>query len=288
MKKHVLVIAIFFLIGFFSASAENSLIRTEIRGKGQPMILIHGMACSAEVWEEVAAYYENQYELHLVTISGFGNERNIEAPHTLQAIRDAIINYTIKNDLYRPILMGHSMGGFLSLWAGIEAPGLFGKIISVDGLPYFPVMAMPGITPETAGPMVEMMQNSMTNASPKAFRTQQEMMIANMIRDPEKRVAVLEMGLNSNPDVIARAMGEMYTTDIRSQVWVIDIPVLALGSWYGYREWGVTKESASVGYLAQFNTIPDATFIMADTALHFIFYDEPEWFFDVVDGFLAE
>lgn len=288
MIKQVIIIVISFFVGFWSASAGNSIIHTEIRGTGQPMILIHGMACSADVWEDVAAYYEDRYELHLVSISGFGNGESIEATHILKAIRDEIIEYSKSRGLHQPIVMGHSMGGFLSLWAAAEAPGVFGKIISVDGLPYFPVLAMPGITPETAGSIVEMMQNNMRNSTPEAARAQQEMMIATMIGDPEKRAAVLKMGMQSNPDVIARAMGEMYTTDIRNQVSAIDVPVLALGSWYGYRQWGVTKESASAGYLAQFDSITNSSFKMAATALHFIFYDDPDWFFKVVDGFLAE
>jgi pimeloyl-ACP methyl ester carboxylesterase len=288
MIKQVIIIVISFFLGYFSASAGNSIIQTEVRGTGQPMVLIHGMACSADVWEEVAAYYEDRYELHLVTIAGFGNGRNIDAPHVLKAIRNAILEYVQSEELHKPILMGHSMGGFLSLWAGVEDPGVFGKIISVDGLPYFPVLAMPGISAETAGPIVEMMQNNMRNASPEVVRAQQEMMIATMISDPGKRAAVLEMGMKSNPDVIARAMGEMYTTDLRDLVASIEVPLLALGSWYGYRDWGVTKESASAGYQAQFDLIPNATFKMADTALHFIFYDDPGWFFEVVDEFLAE
>ncbi len=288
MKKQAIMIVITFFMGFWPASAGNSIIHTEVRGAGQPMILIHGMACSADVWEDVAAYYGERYELHLVSIAGFGNDGSVDAPNVLQAIRDEIIEYTQSRALHKPILMGHSMGGFLSLWAAAEAPGLFGKIISVDGLPYFPVLSMPGTTPDTAGPIVEMMQNNMRNSTPEAARAQQEMMVATMIGDPEKRTVVLEMGVQSNPDVIARAMGEMYTTDIRNQVSAIEIPLLALGSWYGYRQWGVTKASASSGYLAQFDPIPNASIKMAATALHFIFYDEPEWFFEVLDGFLVE
>lgn len=155
MIKQVMIIAISLLLGHFSTSAGNPIIDTEVRGAGQPMILIHGMACSADVWDEVAAYYEDRYELHLVTIAGFGNDRNIESPHVLKAIRNAVIEYVKSEELYKPILMGHSMGGFLSLWAAVEAPGVFDKIISVDGLPYFPVLAMPGITAETAGPSLK-------------------------------------------------------------------------------------------------------------------------------------
>ncbi len=57
------------------------------------MILIHGMSCSADVWNEVAAYHEDRYELHLVSISGFGNKEHIDEPHILKAICDALIGY---------------------------------------------------------------------------------------------------------------------------------------------------------------------------------------------------
>ena len=288
MIKQVFVLLISFFLGIYSSTAGSAILSVETRGQGHPMILIHGMSCSADVWDEVATYYEDRYELHLVTIAGFGNHQSVEASHVLKAIRDALLEYVKAESLNRPVLMGHSMGGFLSLWAAVEAPDVFGRIISVDGLPYFPVLSQPGITPETAGPIVEMIQNNIKNATPEMARFSQEMMIASMIGDPEKRPAVVEMGMNSNTDVIARAMGEMYTTDIRQEVKAVDVPVLAFGSWYGYRQWGVTKESASAAYRAQFDAMPNATFKMAETALHFIFYDEPEWFFKVVDGFLAE
>ncbi|MFN3556212.1 MAG: alpha/beta fold hydrolase [Bacteroidales bacterium] len=288
MIKQIIIFAIALMLGFASAGASNPIIEVKKTGQGQPMILIHGMACSAEVWNEVAGYYQDRYELHLVTIAGFGNSRILEAPHTLQAIRDALIAYVKEENLHKPILMGHSMGGFLALWAASEQPELFGPIVSVDGLPYFPVLAMPGISAETAAPMAEMMKKQMQNANPETARAQQEMMIATMMGDADKRSMVLEMGMRSNPAVIARAMGEMYTTDIRNQVHTIESPVLVLGSWYGYRQWGTTLESARNGFQAQFAPIANSRVEMAATALHFIFYDEPQWFFEMVDGFLEE
>lgn len=287
MIKQLIFFAIAIMLGFASAGASNPIIDVKKTGQGHPMILIHGMACGAEVWNEVADYYQDRYELHLVTIAGFGNPRSLEAPHALQAIRDALIAYVKSENLEKPILMGHSMGGFVSLWAASHRPELFGPIVSVDGLPYFPVLAMPGISAETAAPIAEMMKSQVQNSNPEAARAQQEMMIATMIGDPEKRAEVMEMGMRSNPAVIARAMGEMYTTDIRNQVKAIDSPVLVLGSWYGYRQWGTTLESARNGFKAQFDPIASSRVEMAATALHFIFYDDPQWFFEVVDGFLS-
>lgn len=289
MIKQIIFILIATLVGYSSASAsDTSFLSFKKTGKGTPMVLIHGMACSAEVWNEVAEHYKGKYELHIMSIAGFGNMQDFESPHILKSIRDELIDYVKRENLEGTLIMGHSMGGFISLWAAIEAPGLFSKIISVDGLPYFPVLVMPGITAETAGLIAEMMQNAMTSQTPEMARAGQEMMIATMIGNIEKRDKVMEMGMNSNPKVVAKAMGEMYTTDLRPYVNAIDIPVLALGSWYGYKNYGVTMESALMNYNSQFNAISQARVKMAETGLHFIFYDEPEWFFKVVDNFLEE
>lgn len=287
MIKQIIVLIVSLIAGF-SAAAENNIINIEKRGSGQPMILIHGMACSPGVWDEVAAYYSNSYEIHLVGISGFGNDNPIDAPHVLQAIRDALIDYVREENLSKPVLMGHSMGGFISLWASSIEPELFGKIISVDGLPYFPALIMPDMTPETAQPMVAQMQNAMNNQSPQSARENQKMMIASMISNESKQDAVVEMGMRSNAKVIGQAMGEMYTTDIRQEVKNITQPVLALGAWYAYRNYGTTYQSALAGYEAQFKVVPGAKVAMADKAYHFIFYDEPQWFFQQVDEFLKE
>jgi pimeloyl-ACP methyl ester carboxylesterase len=286
MIKQIIVLAISCMIGY-SVSAENNIINVEKIGQGSPMILIHGMACSADVWTEVADYYKGRHEIHLVTINGFGNKETIEATHSLEAIRNALIAYVKTEKLNKPILMGHSMGGFLSLWAASEQPGLFGKIVSVDGLPYFPVLVMPGITPETAAPIVAQMQTGMSNQAPETARASQEMMIASMIATESKREKVVDMGLRSNAQVIGKAMGEMYTTDIRKEVENIKQPVLVLGSWAAYKPYGVTMESSRMGYKANVSRIPNATVAVAESAYHFIFYDEPEWFFKTVDGFLA-
>jgi pimeloyl-ACP methyl ester carboxylesterase len=287
MIKQIIIFIISMLAGIWTASAnKHEIITVEKTGSGKPMILIHGMSCSAGIWDEVADHYKSGYEIHLVSISGFGNPQPVDSHHILKSVKDELISYVKSNNLQKTILMGHSMGGFLSLWAAIEEPELFSIIISVDGLPYYPVLAMPGITPETAQPFVEMMKNQMTGQTPEMRKISQEMIVASMIGNEKYRPRVVEMGLNSNPDVIARAMGEMYTTDLRNDVHNINIPVLALGSWYAYRDYGVTMESSSAAYKAQFNRIPGAKFKMAETALHFIFYDDPEWFFSKVDAFL--
>ncbi|EOZ98662.1 alpha/beta hydrolase fold protein [Indibacter alkaliphilus LW1] len=263
------------------------LISTEIVGNGQPIILIHGMSSSKGVWDETVERYQSQYELHLVSIKGFGNKEIESSEHILAQIKNEVIQYVKDNTLTKPILIGHSMGGFLGLWAAAEEPDLFGKIVSVDGVPYFPVLQMPGITPETAQPMVDAMKAQFANSDENSARATQEMIVSTMIATDSKREKVVQMGIDSNPEVIGQAYGEMFLTDIRDKVSEIKIPVLVFGAWAAYKNYGATKESVASGYKSQLANIENVTFLLADKAYHFVFYDEPDWFYDNLDEFIA-
>lgn len=272
----------------FEVAASTSLISSEIKGKGQPIILIHGMSCSSEVWAEFVDRYNTKYEMHLITIKGFGNKEFAENEHYLKAVKDELIAYTKDKKLKNTILIGHSMGGFLSLWAASEEPDLYSKIISVDGVPYFPVLQMAGITPETAKPMAESMKTAMANMDEATALANQKMIVTSMIATEEKREKVIEMGLNSHPLVVGQAYGEMFTTDIRPLMSKVKTPVLVFGSWAAYQNFGATKASVTLGYENQLKDIKNVKLLVAEKAYHFVFYDEPEWFYSELDKFLSE
>jgi pimeloyl-ACP methyl ester carboxylesterase len=109
-----------------------------------------------------------------------------------------------------------------------------------------------------------------------------------MIATESKREKVIEMGMKSNSKMIGQAFYEMYTTDLRADMEKIKAPVLVLGAWYAYRNYGATREITTVNYESQTNNIPKVKLAIADTAYHFIFYDEPEWFYSQVNEFLGQ
>src|SRR6188768_1689332 len=112
------------LLGTKVAQAQT-FFTVEVTGKGQPMILIHGLYCNGEVWKETVERYKNEYECHVITLSGFGGNPANLTDHFLESVKDDIIAYTKAKKLKHTILMGHSMGAFLSLWVAASAPGLY-------------------------------------------------------------------------------------------------------------------------------------------------------------------
>ncbi len=107
-----------------------------------------------------------------------------------------------------------------------------------------------------------------------------------MITSPERITQVSAIGKKSDNKTQAEVMYEMFTTDLRQNVAAIDCPVLLLGAWIAYKDYGVTSESTKAAYTAQVANVKNAKVEITDTGKHFIFYDEPAWFYDRVDAFL--
>ena len=286
--QNVFGILVLWAVALGLRAQTPSTVSVDVIGEGQPIVFIHGMSCSADVWDDVVAKYQTDFELHLVQIDGFGNKRTIEADHILEQVKDDLISYIDQSTSSAPIIMGHSMGGFLGFWIASERPDLVKGLISIDGLPYIPVLQMPHVTPESAKEMADNMR-AMSAGQTEAMRRQMsEMMIATMIASEDRREEVIKMGMASQFDVVDQAYAEMLTTDLRPMVSQIKCPVLVLGAWKAYKQYGLTKEVNQMNYEAQVKSIENAEVRMADEAYHFIFFDEPEWFFQQTNHFLTE
>src|SRR5579863_2138533 len=83
----------------------------DIIGKGKPMILIPGFASSGKTWDSTVARYKDRYECHVLTLAGFAGEPRIEAPF-LETVRKDLAVYIRKNKMDKPVIVGHSLGGF--------------------------------------------------------------------------------------------------------------------------------------------------------------------------------
>ncbi len=81
----------------FQVSAQTYF-TAEVKGKGKPIILIHGLYCSGEVWTETVERYQKDYECHILTLSGFGGNEARLSEHFLQSVKDDVIAYVKKQE----------------------------------------------------------------------------------------------------------------------------------------------------------------------------------------------
>jgi pimeloyl-ACP methyl ester carboxylesterase len=274
-----------FLLANLIANGQTHF-TVNVTGKGKPMILIHGLYCSGEVWKETVAHYQDRYECHVVTLAGFGGNAPALSDHFMEDVKNDLVAYVKDKKLKKPVIMGHSMGGFLSFWTAASAPDMFEKVIAVDGLPFLSVLQSPGATSESMKPRAQSMKAAMTNQTPEQIKNNQLRILASMMSSPDRVEQVAGIASKADPATQAEVMYEMFTTDLRPQVAAIQSPVLLLGAWIAYKDYGATRDGSVAAYQSQVSNIKNAKVAISDTAKHFIFYDDPAWFFETVDGFL--
>jgi pimeloyl-ACP methyl ester carboxylesterase len=275
------------IVGVTAASLHASSFSVEVAGTGRPIILIPGLGCSAEVWHETAAHLNQEgYQTHTLTLAGFGGTKPISGDHFLATVRDDLAVYITEKKLDRPIIIGHSLGGFTALWLAESDPDLVGKVISVDGLPFLSALMNPAITPEGVQNMASATRKQFTGASDEDFKKLQRQSLESMITAPGNIERETKAAATADRAAVTEAMLEMTVTDLRPQLPNIKVPVLVLGSWIAYKDYGATHESATQLYAKQFENLPSVKLVLSDTAKHFIQLDAPEWFYNQVDPFI--
>ena len=254
-------------------------------GQGRPMILIPGLTSGGAVWDGLVARYAGTHELHVLTLAGFAGAPPIDAARYLEAERDAVIRYIRERDLDRPILVGHSLGGFLAFWIGATAPELVGPIVAVDGVPWLVALGDSTATPASMQPQADMIAQMYASLSADQLATQGRMALLAMMRDTTRLTEATGWSRTSHPATAGRAVAEMLTTDLRDSVAAIRTPVLlvaAAGDMPVAQHEGVRRV-----YEAQVAAVPVHRVVVAP-ARHFVMFDMPDFLFSTMDAFLAE
>jgi pimeloyl-ACP methyl ester carboxylesterase len=259
--------------------------KVEIKGHGRPMILIPGLYSSGQVWESTVNKYKANYECHVLTLAGLAGEPPINAPF-LEKIRLGLADYIRSKRLRKPVVVGHSMGGFLALWLASKEPEMVGPIVVIDMLPFLPAAQQPNATPDSMKSQAEMMRKGMLAQTPEQRRQMQLTVLQSMITDPSNVALAAKWGAASDPNTAAQAMYEMFTTDLRPDLAHIKAPTLVIGTWVGLRQYA-TREQIEKNFRAQYAGLAGYTFVMSEKAKHFVMLDDPAFLFKEMDSFLT-
>lgn len=251
------------------------------------MILIPGLTNDGRVWESTVGAFGQDYEMHVISLPGFAGGDPIAADSGwIERMRDGVIAYAREKGIEKPILVGHSLGGFLSLWMAATEPALPSAVINIDGLPFLGATVNPNATVESVRPQAEQMRQMMTSPNSQ-FGQMQEQQIRMMAHDSSVQTELIQMARESDTKTVGTAMYELFTTDLRTELAKITVPVLNLHAWAAYKNYGTTRESVQAMLANQYAKLSTGTTRIHDESYHFIMYDEPDWLFNEMRTFLA-
>ena len=196
---------------------------------------------------------------------------------------EEIARYAIGLD-GEPVIIGHSLGGLAALIAGINAPGSIEKIMIIDVLPFFSLLIDPDATAMSMGPMANYLKATLLSQTGQVFEKQQREAIKALTKSDEAVRMSLDWSLTTNRAVMAEAMHDVLTTDLRGDLSSLEFPITVI---YGQDSAIPNLERVEAQFKSTYDVAPNSKTIPIPDALHFIMYDQPEAYARELESFLA-
>ncbi len=240
-----------------------------VTGRGRPVILIPGLGCPGSVWTPTVAHLGASVQTHVLTLSGFAGRPPIDKPLVATA-RAELAVYIRDRHLDHPIVIGHSLGGFLAYWLAATEPDLVGPVITVDAIPA--MGAFPGMVDGAA-----QQRDSWKQMAPAAFEDAVRAFFATMASEPSRIDSLLRDVLRSDQRAMADAFYELVSTDLRPDLSKIKVPLLAIVADSEYQQM----------FAPQLAAVSRHEIVPIPQTRHMVMLDDPAAFYRVVDRFIA-
>jgi pimeloyl-ACP methyl ester carboxylesterase len=280
MKKYILIIgAIMLSVLFCNVFGQTKSYPFEVikSGKGKKSIVfIPGFASSGVVWNETKVNFENEYTCYTLTMAGFAGVKP-EINANFKNWESAIASYIQDQKIERPIIVGHSMGGGLALAIAADYPELIDKIVVVDALPCLAAFGNPMFKSQENTNCTPM-KNQITTMSEDAFYQMQKRGIGTLMTDVSKQELVISWSVKSDRNTFCDMYCDFSNTDLRDKIAAIKCPTLILLQSSFYNSKPVIE--------AQYKNLKTAQLAYANKGLHFIMYDDTEWYEAQLNSFI--
>ncbi len=113
------------------------MIHWELRGKGRPLVFLHGWGTDSRVWQRQVEYFSQDYCALTLDLPGHGKSAWEEKKDFLSYTKEYIISLCKKYNLGEPVLIGWSFGCLLLFKLAEDSSFKIGSLVLVAGTPEF-------------------------------------------------------------------------------------------------------------------------------------------------------
>lgn len=281
MKKFaILLIALFFGALCLNVFAQEKTYPFVVKKSGQgkqSVILIPGFACSGDVWNETCSVLNESFTCHVLTMAGFAGVDPKKNP-SFENWEQGIVEYLRDQQLGKVIVIGHSMGGGLALALAADYSDLIEKIVVVDALPCLGALMDPDYKAEK-NPHCRLITKRMKQMSEEKFYEMQVNSMSRLMEDTLMRETAIGWSIDSDRETFAEMYCSFSNTDLRNRIKNVKCESLIL------LESEFTNFKPAVE--EQYAFLQGADLRYASRGLHFIMYDDRDWYFKQIRDFLG-
>lgn len=118
---------------------EVPVLHSIILGKGEPLLILHGLFGMGDNWKSLGMRFAEDYEVHLIDQRNHGRSFHSD-DFSYELMTEDLLRYMQHHNIDRAYLLGHSMGGKTVMNTAVVHPEKVKKLIVADIAPkYYPV-----------------------------------------------------------------------------------------------------------------------------------------------------
>lgn len=257
-----------------SLVTEQGIVHYETYGRGRPVLLLHGWLGSWVLWRRSIEILGSEFRTYALDFFGFGNSGDKAENYSVDSFVSMVHEFMDRLGIVKAPLVGHSMGGTVSLSTAVQYPERVVKVIVIGS------------------PIQGSSLNMLLKASgsphfahliwrfPNLVRLFMRGYSYFMARDGRAMSQMILQDLqNITVESFFESIGTLHKTDLRQNIQTLQMPVMGI---YGKRDIIVHPSQSQV--LKQF--VPHSHIDWYETAGHFPMLDEPDRFHHNVIDFL--
>lgn len=112
-----------------TALIGSTTVHYQVQGKGEPLVLVHGLAGSTVWWRRNVDTLSRHYTVYLVDLPGFGAMRQYRQQFSVAGAAEWLKDLFEILNVGRVSLVGHSMGGLIAALFAARWPGRLTKLV---------------------------------------------------------------------------------------------------------------------------------------------------------------
>ncbi len=256
-------------------TGDGAKICYEDRGKGQPILLVHGWMCSSRFWQKNVPELANEFRVVTLDLRGHGNSSKALTGQTIRQYARDVREVIERLDLQETVLVGWSLGG----------PVVLSYYEQYGGDTRLKALGLVDTTPFPFSP-AEWNSHTLRNYNYDAMNAT----FARLTADPGKFAAgfanrmfkqkpsdadmdwVVAEVLKTPPWIAEAVYSDFLMSDYAQSLPAIKVPVIVCAADSGVFPRGIAMGRAIA------DQVPHGTFIPFEDGGHILFYEQPQKF----------
>lgn len=255
------------------ALASSELLYFTERGSGPPLLLVHGLMVTGEMFEPVIGHFATRHRVIVPDLRGHGRSRGLPPPYTATQLASDLARLLDHLGIDTTAVLGYSQGGVIAQQLALDHPGRCNRLVLACTFAFNMVTLSERLEGHLTPLLIQVL----------GLRRLAKLSVSQGLKQLDRKQGDWLAGLieDQDPKLMVSAWRETMAFDSRRRLVEIRCPTLIIA---GSNDQAVPIHHANMLH----NGIPGSRLVIIDGADHALIFTHSDEFLRVTDEFLGD